>query len=132
MTLSPMQQDYVTKGEFGEFKNEMRSFRRDFDDFSEDMYDFKDEIYLFRDNITNELSSFKGEMSSFKSEMYLFRTQTEKRFDKVDRQIAELRQEIPRHMGILREGFRDDLKIAVEFVTDRSGGSKKELNFDRS
>ena len=111
MTLSPMQQDYVTKGEFGEFKDEMRSFRREFDDFREDMYDFKSEIYSFRD------------------EMYLFRTQTEKRFDKVDRQIAELRQEIPRHMGILREGFRDDLKIAVEFMTDRSGGSKKELTF---
>ena len=51
------------------------------------------------------------------------------KFDKAEDQFVELRQEIPRHMGMLREGFRDDLKLAIEFLTDRSGGSKKEFSF---
>ena len=59
---------------------------------------------------------FKGDMYSFKDDMYSFREKTEKRFDKVDRQIAELREEIPRHMKVLQEGFRDDLKASVEMM----------------
>ena len=101
MTISPIQpqrQDYVTKGEFNEFKGEMRNFRLGFDDFKGDMYSFKDDMH------------------SFQKDMYSFREKTEKRFDKVDRQIAELREEIPRHMKVLQEGFRDDLKASVEMM----------------
>lgn len=98
MIISPMQQDDVTRGEFGEFKGEMRNFRLSMNDFREDMY-------------------------SFKAEMYLFRDKTEKRFDKIDRQITELREEIPRYMGMLREGFRDDLKASLEFLHLKTDGN---------
>jgi len=62
--ISPlMQQDYVTKKEFGEFKGEING-----------------------------------------------------RFDQVDRRFDESKTDTERYMGILREGFRDDLRVTNDWV----------------
>lgn len=120
MQLSPIKNEHVTKNEFAKFQIEMRAFRFEFNDFRGEMYVFKNDMYEFRD------------------EIYSFRTITEKRFDGVDKRLdilaqglAGLREDIPRYMSIIREGFRDDLNLALEYICEATGLPKNRIDFPK-
>jgi predicted nucleic acid-binding Zn-ribbon protein len=96
--LSPMQKEYVTKNEFSDFKFEMRQFRLEFNDFRKDMYDYKKEMYDFTLETARQFDFVNQRLDSIKSEFVI------------------LREDTAHHMEILREGFREDLKMALEFL----------------
>ena len=110
--LSPMQKEYVTKSEFGELKFEVKMFRSEFCGFRDEMRIFRSEMYTFRDGV------------------YVFRTATNQRFDAIDKHLVGINErlniltgrmdtlceDMPRYVAIQREGFRDDLKVALEFL----------------
>ncbi len=50
MVISPMQQDYVTKEEFGEFKEEFRDFRKDVDNRFNSQREYMDGAFYSLDN----------------------------------------------------------------------------------
>ena len=56
MTISPMQLDYVTKEEFGEFKDDNTDQHAELKDFMEDGFEKMDEL------ITNSFIEFGGKM----------------------------------------------------------------------
>lgn len=108
MTISPIQPvrgDYVTKGEFGEFKVEMRNFKHSMVDFRDEMYIFKIDASKRFDAIDARLSSHDVRFSSIDS-----------RLDILSKSLLEFRDEVPRHMSILQEKFKDQLDMAVELI----------------
>lgn len=72
--------------------------KRDFNDFVAEMRDFKE--------LTGErFNTIEARLAEH-----------DKRFDKIDRQIDELKEIIRVHTGALLDQFREDLKMGLEYV----------------
>lgn len=97
--------DYVRKTDFDEFKGDMRNFRYEFDSFRKDMSVFKDNMNAFRDETSQRFVTVDIRMAGI-----------EKRLDDLNNNVRNLRDDMPRYMGVLRDGFKQDLNIAIDFI----------------
>lgn len=122
MTISPLQPvrgDYVTKGEFGEFKVEMRNFKYSMNDFRDEMYIFKADVSKRFDAIDARFSSIDKWLISHDVRFASIDSRLsgiDNRIDILSKSLLEFRDEVPRHMGMLQEKFKDQLDMAVELI----------------
>ena len=65
MALSPMQLDYVTKEEFGEFRDEFDEFKDDMGEFKSEMTKFKGEMNEFREETNNKFIDLERNLKDF-------------------------------------------------------------------
>lgn len=82
--------DYVTKGDFTEFKEEMR--------------DFRDDAEKRFTSIDSKLRTIDDRFDSI-----------DKRLSIHDRRFDTLEDTIRRSIGLMHEQFREDLKIGIEY-----------------
>lgn len=119
MTLSPIQPNYVSKQEFGEFKDEM--------------YEFRDEMYQFKKEVKNEFKEFRREMNgSFISLRDGINTHLATSLVQFKDEIKEsllnfkfeINNDVSRHIGQVYEKSQHDLGLALELLKDmRNTGS---------
>lgn len=145
MTLSPIQHDYVTKAEFGEFRLEMkdefikfrielrRELRRDLrkdlrKDLHEDMVSYFD--VQFKVQFAKQRELLNEELDRrFEDQRKLLNEEFDRRFEEQrillneqsDKRFEEqrklLNEDYGRHSGMLFEKFQDNLKTSMEYVT---------------
>jgi hypothetical protein len=107
MAISPSQlnNDYVTKSDFNEFKGDTRNFRMEFRDFKTEMYVFKDDMKVFRIETKDRFNGIDTRLDGI-----------DKRLDSVDHGLVDLRNEFPRHTGTLIDALKDDRRIISDYV----------------
>lgn len=87
--------------------------KREFGDFVEDMRDFRTVTESRFDSIESRLSAH------------------DKRFDKIDRQIDELKEIIRIQTGAILDQFREDLKIGIEYFQNIDKNKVDKVEFER-
>jgi chaperonin cofactor prefoldin len=87
--------------------------KREFGDFVDEMRDFRTVTESRFDSIESRLSAH------------------DKRFDKIDRQIDELKEIIRIQTGAILDQFREDLKIGIEYFQNIDKNKVDKVEFEK-
>lgn len=116
MTISPYQDEYVTRKEFGQFRDDVnhRFDRVDvrLDELKSDIVIMKGDIVTMKGDIVTmksdiftmkgDIAVLKGDMNTVKGDLALFKDEIISQFN--------------RTAGMIREQTREDIKIATEYL----------------